>query len=133
MSGREKFISSIEQLLKDVPDFFGMLGDEEADAAIQYFNSLKNVKEKEKPIITEKGSQILITMQENADKYNNVFKAKDVAELMFCSSRSVSASMRKLVTEGFVEKVGSDPSVYSVTNKGMNYIVEEKVDETENF
>lgn len=132
MSGKEKFISCIEQLLNDVPDFFGS-HEEEAAAALRYFETLKNEKTKEKPIITEKGWQILSTMQQNADKYNNIFKAKDVAELMFCSSRSVSGSMRKLVTDGFVEKTGSDPIVYSVTDKGMDFTYEVKVDETENF
>lgn len=132
MSGKEVFISAIEQLLNDVPDFFGS-DEEKAAAALHYFETLKVSKAKEKPLITEKGVKILETMQENADKYNNVFKAKDVAELMFCSSRSVSGSMRKLVTDGFVEKTGNDPTVYSLTDKGMDYQIEVIVDESENF
>jgi predicted transcriptional regulator len=28
--------------------------------------------------------------------------------------------MRKLVTDGFVEKLGDSPSIYSITEKGIN-------------
>ena len=75
----------------------------------------------------------VIVNSDNKDKYNNVFKAKDVAEIMFCSSRSVSGSMRKLVTDGFVDKAGTDPTVYSLTEKGETCSLEVKVDESENF
>jgi Mn-dependent DtxR family transcriptional regulator len=47
-------------------------------------------------------------------------KAKAIAEAMFISSRSVSGAMRKLVTDGFVEKIGEDPIIYCITEKGRN-------------
>ena len=49
-----------------------------------------------------------------------MWKAKDVAEGLFISSRAVSGAMRKLVTDGYVEKVGQDPVVYTLTEKGIN-------------
>ena len=39
---------------------------------------------------------------------------------MFISSRTVSGSIRKLVNDGFVEKVGQDPVIYSITEQGKN-------------
>ena len=50
----------------------------------------------------------------------NTWKAKDIAEGMFISSRTVSGSIRKLVNDGFVEKVGQDPVIYSITEQGKN-------------
>ena len=47
-------------------------------------------------------------------------KSKEIAEALFVSSRSVSGAMRKLVTDGFVEKIGQDPVMYSLTEKGKN-------------
>ena len=52
-------------------------------------------------------------------------KAKEIAEGMFISSRAVSGAMRKLVTDGFVEKVGQDPVIYSITEKGKNIKIED--------
>ena len=51
---------------------------------------------------------------------NVVQAAKDIAEGLFVSSRTVSGAMRKLVTDGYVEKVGQEPVVYAITEKGKN-------------
>jgi predicted transcriptional regulator len=126
MTKKEAFIKEVEWVLENTTFAF-------SDQAMNFFNDLKITKEKEKPPITEKGVAILQAMRDNKDKYNNVFKAKDVAEIMFCSSRSVSGSMRKLVTDGFVDKAGTDPTVYSLTEKGETCSLEVKVDESENF
>lgn len=126
MTKKEAFIKEVEWVLENTTFAF-------SDQAMNFFNDLKITKEKEKPPITEKGVAILQAMRDNKDKYNNVFKAKDVAEIMFCSSRSVSGSMRKLVTDGFVDKAGTDPTVYSLTDKGIDYQIEVIVDESKNF
>ena len=55
-------------------------------------------------------------MKDNLD--TPLFKAKDIAEGLFISSRTVSGAMRKLVSDGFVEKVGQDPVIYTITEKG---------------
>ena len=49
-----------------------------------------------------------------------MWKARDIAEGLFVSSRTVSGAIRKLVTDGFVEKVGQDPVIYSITEQGKN-------------
>ena len=43
---------------------------------------------------------------------------------MFIASKSVSGAMRKLVTDGYVEKIGQNPVVYMITEKGKNVIFE---------
>ena len=60
-------------------------------------------------------------MQENIEKMSNLFTSKEIAEGLFTSGRSVAGSMRKLVTDGYVEKVGKDPVQYSLTEIGQNY------------
>jgi predicted transcriptional regulator len=55
-------------------------------------------------------------MQEN--EANKSFTSKEIAEGLFTSSRSVSSSMRKLITEGFVEKLTLEPITYGLTDKG---------------
>ena len=103
---KEKFINDIARLIKKYPEEF-------CEESITYFNDLQEVKE-EKELITEKGKAILKTMRE-LDK--NV-KAKDIADAMGVSSRTVSGSLRKLSTDGFVEKIGKDPIIYALTDLG---------------
>lgn len=71
----------------------------------------------DKPQFTENGKKILTFLQQNVD--TKTWKAKDIAEGMFVSSRTVSGAIRKLVSDGYVEKVGQDPVIYSITEKGI--------------
>lgn len=123
MSNKEIFIKKIEELLKDVPDFFG--NGEDAEKALSYFMDLKSNKKSGTKEITENGIKILQYMQENYSKRNNLFKAKDIGEGLFTSGRSVSGSMGKLVTDGYVTKEGKDPVMYSLTEKGKNFTLTE--------
>lgn len=70
---------------------------------------------------TENGIKILQCMQDNENKYMNVFKAKDIGEILFMSPRSVSGSMKKLIANGYVEKVGTNPVSYGLTNLGKEF------------
>lgn len=67
---------------------------------------------------TENGLKILKCMKENCEKYINIFKAKEIGELLFMTPRSVSGSMKKLIADGYVEKVGANPVAYGLTNLG---------------
>jgi Mn-dependent DtxR family transcriptional regulator len=49
------------------------------------------------------------------------FTAKGIGDELFISSRTVSGACRKLVTDGFVEKIGQNPVSYTLTEKGKNY------------
>ena len=95
------------------------------DNIIAYLNILKEVKD-EKPVLTQNGAPILKYLQEHQDV--KMWKAKDLAEQMGISSRGVSGSMRKLVSDGFCEKIGNSPSVYMLTEKGKNYNIEEIIE-----
>lgn len=85
---------------------------------IEYWDKFKGKTDNEKPLFTKNGKNILAFLQEHPDTFT--WKAKDIAEGMFISSRSVSGGIRKLVNDGFVEKVGQDPTIYSITEKGKN-------------
>ena len=79
---------------------------------MKYFESLK--EDKSEGGLTENGQKILSFMQENKEKYNNLFKAKDIGEGLGISSKAVSGSMRKLVKDGYINKVGKEPVIYEL-------------------
>lgn len=80
----------------------------------------------EKPIITENGIMILEFLQNEAKASEDKkgYKAKEMAEALFVSSRTVSGAVRKLVTDGFVERIGTEPAVYVITEKGITFDIE---------
>lgn len=121
MSKKEKFIEMVEILIRNAEND-DLKGYEEA---LEYFEMFKSIKETEKPKFTENGKKVLQFMQENKDKYNNMFKAKEIGEGLFISSRGAGGALRKLVTDGYAEKIGENPVVYTLTYLGM------KVDLTE--
>lgn len=104
MTKKEKFIQEVEALDINL-----------SEEALEYFNSLKEGKTSGG--ITEKGQQILDFMQENKDKFDNQFKAADIGEGLGVSGRSVSGSMKKLITDGYVIKLTPSPNVtYGLTD-----------------
>lgn len=107
MTEKEKFIKMVEELISTID--VSKYSDE-----MNYFNSLKEAKEGG---LTENGEKILVFMKENKETYNNLFKAKDIAEGINMSSKAVSGSMRKLVKDGYVNKVGKEPVIYELTHK----------------
>lgn len=118
MSKKECFISEIEEMIENVRKTTGE--NTLSEDAMIYFEALKGGNDKEKPAFTENGKKVLKFLQENKDTYNNLFKAKDVGEGMNVTSRTASGAMRKLVTDGYLEKVGENPVVYSITEKGIS-------------
>lgn len=114
MTDKEAFINVVERLITPLET----TDDPELEQAMKYFDKFKT--EKAAPAeITENGKKILTYMQENWENYNNIFSAKTIGEGIFASSRSVSGAMRKLISEGFVDKVGVSPSCsYAITDKG---------------
>lgn len=93
-----------------------------SDNAQMYWDILRAEQESEKPMFTDNGKLILDYLQKNQEA--KMWKARDIAEGLFISSRTVSGAMRKLVTDGFVEKVGQDPVVYALTESGKNIVIE---------
>lgn len=116
MITKECFIQEIEEALRCDPEFLSA-------PAKEYFESLKAESNVTTIEFTENGAKILIWMQQNATSFNNVFKAKDIGEGLFISPKSVSGSMRKLLKDGFVSKIGTNPVCYSLTDYGSGYEV----------
>lgn len=112
MSKKQTFIDEVTKLLEDSPEKY-LSAD-----ALDFWNGLQASGDTSKPKFTENGKLVLVYMQQNKDNYNNIFKAKDIGEGLGISSRTASGAMRKLVTDGFVEKVGQDPVVYALTSLG---------------
>ena len=112
MTNKEMFIQEVEELIRAEQDIF-------SEGARAYFEQLKATTEKEKPPFTENGAKVLIWMQENYESYNNILKAKEIGDGLFCSSRTVSGAMRKLITDGYISKTEGTPTCYSLTDLGM--------------
>ena len=87
-----------------------------------YLDDLVKASVVNKPILTDTGCEILEYLQ-SLDNPKDL-KAKDVAEGMGISSRKISGSMRKLVTDNFVEKSGTNPVLYTLTAKGKDFDIE---------
>lgn len=84
-----------------------------------YTQLMENQEKYIKNNFTETGLKILKVMQENQEKYLNIFSAKQIGELLFISPRSASGSMRKLISDGYVKKEKSSERVsYSLTDEG---------------
>ena len=113
MSKKQEFIEYVEAVIRGQEEPLEM-----TENVRLYWEAFKGKEEAEKPLFTDNGKLILQHMKDNTNI--PVWKAKDVAEGLFISSRAVSGAMRKLVTDGYVEKVGQDPVVYTLTEKGIN-------------
>lgn len=111
MSKKDNFIEEITQLLQDAPENFL------SEDALDYWNGLQ-MGGSDKPQFTDNGKIILQYIKDNKEQYNNLFKAKDIGEGLGISSRTASGALRKLVSDGFVEKIESSPVVYAITKAG---------------
>lgn len=116
MTKREVFIDFIDKLMQNYE------GDVPADVT-SYLDAIRGSKDQaEKPKFTDNGKAILQYLQSVPVQ---MMKARDIAEGMFVTSKTVSGAMRKLVDEGYIEKVGKDPVVYVITEKGKSVEFEE--------
>lgn len=116
---KKEFIDFLNALMAAAPEVAENLM---TDNVKQYMEVLIG-KDKEKPELTDNGKLVLKFLQDHQEVAT--WKAKDIAEGLFISSRTVSGSIRKLVTDGFAEKVGQDPVIYVLTEKGKNYKIED--------
>jgi len=120
MTKKEAFINIVQTVIFDSGETFNF-SDKELNDALEFFEELKNNKTKNSKDMTENGAKLLSWMQENVDTMTNLFTSKEIAEALFTSGRSIAGSMRKLVNDGYVEKIGKDPVQYSLTEAGKNY------------
>ena len=120
MTKKERFIEFVNELM-DVAKVNEWDDVTDWKDAFDFFEDLKNNKVKNSGAMTENGKKLLSWMQENVDTMTNLFTSKEAAEALFTSGRSVAGSMRKLVNDGYVEKIGKDPVQYSLTEAGKSY------------
>ena len=120
MTKKETFINEIKILIEQSKNCSEMPFEELSADAMDYFNGLQVTGDSGKPKFTKNGKLVLQYMQQNKDNYNNLFKAKDIGEGMGISSRTASGAMRKLVADGWVERIGESPVVYALTQSGTD-------------
>ena len=114
---KTELLNFIETLIKHDEDFANSIMTEDIRS---YLEILRNEKS-EHPEITDNGKVILKYMQDNDVRMG---KAKDIGAGLGISSRTVSGSLRKLVADGFVEKISKDPVIYAISEKGRNYKID---------
>ena len=117
---KKELFGMMDEALLEKGTVEGTLSTSQLDEAIAYFNAFKSTQDKkaDKPQFTDNGKLILKAMIENNEERANMFSAKQIAEYAFITSRQVSGAIRKLVTDGYCEKVGQDPIIYSLTDLG---------------
>lgn len=115
---KDAFLEFVDFLMENCKVPFEMSQD-----AADYLEALRiGVEEKEKTQLTDNGKMVLLAMRK-LDK--DMLRAKEIAEEMFVATRSVSGALRKLVDDGYVEKIGKDPIVYKLTEQGKNINLEQ--------
>lgn len=125
MTKKEAFIKIVKIEIFDRADIYMENYPDIFSEAVDFFNGLSMENDNTKNKFTPNGKLVLDYIQKNKDTYNNLFKAKDIGEGLGISSRTASGAMRKLVTDGWLEKVGQNPTVYSLTQKGIEVNLEE--------
>ena len=100
------FIDTVEELFQAYPMNV-------PTEALEFFEDYKKSKSTAKAY-TDKGIAVIKALREIDDWIT----AKSLGEQMDVSGRSVSGAMRKLVTDGYVEKQAGNPASYRITEKG---------------
>lgn len=118
MSKKQEFI----KFVKEIMEIANIDAIENDDARLYWEAFCSQSEEKEKPAFTDNGKLVLSFLQQHQEPA--MWKARDIAEELFVSSRMVSGAMRKLVTDGYVEKVGESPVIYMLTEKGKNITID---------
>lgn len=118
MSKKEAFVIQIKEALDQ--EHKGLKVEDVLDGdALEFWNGLLIGCKNNTSKFTNNGKMILKFMQENIDNFHNLFKAKNIGEGLQLSSRTISGSIRKLVNDGYVEKIGESPVIYCLTYEGI--------------
>lgn len=111
MTSKQKFIKVVEEMLKEY-------SEPVEEEVYEFLEKLKNSEVKASAPVTKSGIPVLKFLQDNPD---GIFSAKSIGEQIGISSRSVSGTMRKLVSDGLVEKRGANPISYIITEVGKEF------------
>lgn len=112
-TNKQVFISEIDNFMSSF--------DNINPQAIAYWNELK--KTIDKPMSLTDTGKVIIAFLQNCGDSDKAFRAKDIGEELFISSRTISGAMRKLIADELVEKVGQDPVQYKLTQIGQNITI----------
>lgn len=132
MTKKEIFIKFIDVAIKIAEDEITYLDGisenydittNDYDIAMEFWEDYKKCLTPPKDM-TENGLKVLTWMQGHIEEMSNVFTAKEIGEGLFTSGRSISGSMKKLVNDGYVEKIGKNPVQYSLTETGKLYHID---------
>ena len=115
---KQEFIDFVNALMEAAPD---VVAEKMTENVKLYFDALVGNSEN-KPDLTDNGKVILQHLQTNPDVVT--WKARDIAEGIGIPSRGAAGTLRKMVNDGFVEKLGENPAVYTLTEKGKNYNID---------
>ena len=118
MTKKDAFITIVKKEIFDNPTIYAENYPELYEDAKLYFDVLAGTGDAEKPKFTSIGRQVLAFMRDNKETYNNLFTCKAISEAMSIASRSISGGCRKLVNDGYLEKLGENPVVYALTESG---------------
>lgn len=113
MTKCEEFLDFVDYLMQNCREQPVTMSENVQD----YLDALRSSNKNSQREFTKNGKAILQWLQRAPA---GMYRARDIAEGMDISSKTVSGAMRKLVADGFVEKVGKEPVVYSITEKGRN-------------
>lgn len=113
MTKQEKFVAFINNT--NIMDKDGI--DPEI---LDFWIDLKSTLRATSISLTNNGMKILTTMKLDS---NAIWSAADIAKTSDMTPRSVSSSIRKLVTDELVEKQSSEPVTYKLTTKGKEIII----------
>ena len=125
MTKKEAFITIVSKEIFEKADIYKENYPEIFEDALAYFKGLQATEDKSKPKFTENGKLVLQYMKDNYENNQNIFKSKGIGEGLGISSRTVSGAMRKLVNDGYAEKIGADPVVYCITESGITVSFDE--------
>ena len=113
---KEDFIKFLNELMNANPTLTEELMNDNVQG---YINVLLDGKEDKRPQFSENGLIIFNFMRET--ETGTAMPAKSIATEVGLTSRQVSGAARKLVTDGFLEKVSTNPVYYALSQKGKDF------------
>ena len=113
---KDEFLDFLDALMTANPELTAKLKTENVAA---YIDTIRNGGDPAKETMTKNGLAVLTYLQ----SITTPLKSKDIALGMGVGAKSVTGTLRKLSTDGYVEKVASPgaSAVYLITDKGKNF------------
>lgn len=118
---KEEFVKFLQKLMDANPELTESMMNENIKT---YIEVLMSDETKDKPLFSENGLIVFKFLRENTE--TTAWPAKAIAAEVNLTSRQVSGCARKLVNDGFLEKVSTNPVYYALSQKGKDFeLIEE--------